>query len=113
MFRRKSRRSVFWPGWTSPEKNWKFSVGDIHEREYWDEYQDAYEDMIRNTATEACALVCGAGGQQVVHAAGDFVGDCRYSGVADLAYPKVDDAKKKELEEAKEALLDRARDEGA
>ena len=35
-----------------PKKNWKFSVADIHERKYWDDYQRAYEKMIRNTATE-------------------------------------------------------------
>ncbi len=34
------------------EKNWKFSAADVKERKYWDEYQDAYEKMIRNTATE-------------------------------------------------------------
>ena len=35
-----------------PEKHWKFSFGDLEERKYWDAYMDAYEDMIRNTATE-------------------------------------------------------------
>jgi PPK2 family polyphosphate:nucleotide phosphotransferase len=35
-----------------PEKNWKFSPGDVVERQHWDEYMDAYEDMIRNTATK-------------------------------------------------------------
>ena len=34
------------------EKNWKFSAADIKERKYWNEYQDAYEKMIRQTATE-------------------------------------------------------------
>jgi PPK2 family polyphosphate:nucleotide phosphotransferase len=34
-----------------PEKNWKFSLGDVHEREHFDDYLDAYEDVIRNTAT--------------------------------------------------------------
>jgi len=34
------------------EKNWKFSASDVKERKYWNEYQDAYEKMIRNTATE-------------------------------------------------------------
>jgi len=38
-----------------PEKNWKFSMADISEREHWDEYMDAYEDMIRNTATPAAS----------------------------------------------------------
>ncbi|MGH9524339.1 MAG: polyphosphate kinase 2 family protein [Terriglobales bacterium] len=35
-----------------PEKNWKFSAADVAEREYWDDYQDAYEDVIRHTATD-------------------------------------------------------------
>ena len=35
----------------SPDKNWKFSASDMAERVHWDEYQKAYEDMIRNTAT--------------------------------------------------------------
>lgn len=35
-----------------PEKNWKFSSGDVEERQYWDEYQDAFEDAINATATK-------------------------------------------------------------
>ena len=34
-----------------PDKNWKFSFGDLEERGRWDDYMEAYEDMIRNTAT--------------------------------------------------------------
>lgn len=34
-----------------PQKNWKFSTADIQERKYWDAYVEAYEDMIRHTAT--------------------------------------------------------------
>src|SRR5690606_10798206 len=37
-----------------PEKNWKFSSGDLDERTLWDEYMDAYQDMIRATATDDC-----------------------------------------------------------
>jgi len=37
-----------------PSKRWKFSAGDLAERERWDDYMDAYEDMIRNTATPDC-----------------------------------------------------------
>lgn len=33
-----------------PEKNWKFTYSDIEERKYWDNYQTAYEDMIRATS---------------------------------------------------------------
>jgi PPK2 family polyphosphate:nucleotide phosphotransferase len=34
----------------TPDKNWKFSSSDVKERKFWDQYQDAYEDMIRHTA---------------------------------------------------------------
>jgi PPK2 family polyphosphate:nucleotide phosphotransferase len=35
-----------------PEKNWKFSLADVNERQHWDEYMAAYEAMIRATASE-------------------------------------------------------------
>jgi len=35
-----------------PEKNWKFSLGDVEERKHWDEYQKAYEDCLEATSTE-------------------------------------------------------------
>ena len=35
-----------------PEKNWKFSAADIRERQYWDQYQAAYEKAIDATATK-------------------------------------------------------------
>lgn len=35
-----------------PDKNWKFSFGDIEEREHWDEYQNAFEQAISNTSTK-------------------------------------------------------------
>lgn len=34
-----------------PDKNWKFSLGDLEERKHWKEYMHAYEDAIRHTAT--------------------------------------------------------------
>ena len=36
----------------NPDKNWKFSAADAQERGYWKRYMDAYEEMIRNTATK-------------------------------------------------------------
>ena len=38
----------------NPAKNWKFSMGDLKERQSWDDYMAAYEDMIVNTSTQ-CA----------------------------------------------------------
>jgi PPK2 family polyphosphate:nucleotide phosphotransferase len=34
----------------TPDKNWKFSAGDIAERAYWDDYMTAYEEAIAATA---------------------------------------------------------------
>jgi PPK2 family polyphosphate:nucleotide phosphotransferase len=36
----------------NPEDNWKFSTGDLKEREHWDEYMQYYEEAIAKTSTE-------------------------------------------------------------
>jgi polyphosphate kinase 2 (PPK2 family) len=48
---KEEQRKRFLDRLDEPAKNWKFSPGDVVERQHWDEYMDAYEDMIRNTAT--------------------------------------------------------------
>ncbi len=35
-----------------PQKNWKFSASDVRERQYWDDYQRAYSQMISHTSTK-------------------------------------------------------------
>lgn len=35
-----------------PEKNWKFSSGDLKERLLWDDYIDAYQDVLNKTSTK-------------------------------------------------------------
>jgi PPK2 family polyphosphate:nucleotide phosphotransferase len=37
---------------TQPEKNWKFSAADMKERERWDDYMNAFEDLFNHTSTE-------------------------------------------------------------
>jgi PPK2 family polyphosphate:nucleotide phosphotransferase len=49
---KKEQKKRFLERLDQPAKNWKFSLADLHERDYWDKYQDAYEDMIRNTASK-------------------------------------------------------------
>jgi PPK2 family polyphosphate:nucleotide phosphotransferase len=49
---RKEQKRRFLERLTNPEKNWKFSPADVAERQHWDAYQDAYEDMIRHTASQ-------------------------------------------------------------
>lgn len=87
-----------------PEKNWKFSVADVHERQRWDDYQDAYEDMIQHTAKKfAPWYVVPADNKWftrlVVSAA---VTDALLQ--IDPKYPKLDEEAKKRLEEARKLL---------
>ena len=49
---KKEQKKRFLERLEEPEKNWKFSANDAKEREHWDDYMEAYEDMIRNTATK-------------------------------------------------------------
>jgi PPK2 family polyphosphate:nucleotide phosphotransferase len=91
----------------NPEKHWKFSANDAKERGFWDEYEDAYEETIRQTATEDSPwYVVPADNKwftRVVVAAA--VIDAMAS--LNLHYPKVSPAKKKELAAERVALLGR------
>ena len=49
---KKEQKKRFLERLDEPEKNWKFSAADVKERQCWDDYQEVYEDMIRNTASE-------------------------------------------------------------
>ncbi len=87
-----------------PDKNWKFSMGDAAERGHWDDYMEAYEETIRETATKAAPwYVVPADNKwftRVVVAAA--VIDALAS--LDLEYPKVGDAQKKVLAQARKQL---------
>ena len=49
---RKEQKRRFLERLENPEKHWKFSADDVKERKHWNEYQAAYEKMIRNTASK-------------------------------------------------------------
>ena len=49
---KKEQRKRFLERLDQPEKNWKFSTADVHEREHFDDYMDSYEDLIRHTSTK-------------------------------------------------------------
>jgi len=102
---KKEQRRRFLDRAEEPEKNWKFSASDMAEREHWKEYQDAYEDMIRNTATKDSPwYVVPADNKWFTRVVvGAAIVDTLAS--LDLAYPKVDQAKLAEIAKAKNALL--------
>jgi polyphosphate kinase 2 (PPK2 family) len=87
-----------------PQKNWKFSAADVHERGYWDEYQQAFEDMLSATSTEyAPWYVVPADKKWFARAC---VADIITSQLKklDLKYPTVSDKAKAELAEARKLL---------
>jgi PPK2 family polyphosphate:nucleotide phosphotransferase len=101
---KKEQKKRFLARLDNSEKNWKFSAADIHERKSWDDYQDAYEEAIRNTATKhAPWFVVPADNKWftrlVVMAA---VVDALQS--LNVEYPKVSDEQKKQLELARAEL---------
>ena len=57
-------------------KNWKFSPADIKEREYWDEYIEAYQDMLEQMQHRMGAVVRDSGQPQVVPQPGGFARSC-------------------------------------
>jgi PPK2 family polyphosphate:nucleotide phosphotransferase len=87
-----------------PSKNWKFSEADFKERQYWDLYQKAYEDIFQNTSTDYAPwyvipankkwfsriMICSIINQKLES--------------LNLSYPNVSDEKKKSLELIKKEL---------
>jgi PPK2 family polyphosphate:nucleotide phosphotransferase len=88
-----------------PDKNWKFSVNDARERSFWDDYMEAYEETIRETASENSPwYVVPADNKwftRVIVAAAviDALATMK------LQYPKVSEAKRKELAATRKELL--------
>ncbi|MGA8027129.1 MAG: polyphosphate kinase 2 family protein [Bryobacteraceae bacterium] len=89
-----------------PDKNWKFSQDDVRERERWDDYMSAYEDMIRHTASPRAPwyvvpadhkwftrLVVASA---IVHTLESLK----------LSFPAVDPQKKKDIDSARKLLLE-------
>jgi PPK2 family polyphosphate:nucleotide phosphotransferase len=88
-----------------PEKNWKFSVADLRERERWADYMKAYEDMIRETSTKhAPWYVVPADHKWFTRlVVAEVIVNTLES--LNLEYPEVDEAKRRELAKVKRALV--------
>jgi PPK2 family polyphosphate:nucleotide phosphotransferase len=101
---RKEQKKRFMERLDRPEKHWKFSPSDVHERKFWDDYMHAFEEAIQATASKHAPwyvvpadnkwfsrlLVAAA----IVEAVENL----------DLAYPTVSAEKKKELQTMRVAL---------
>ena len=89
-----------------PDKNWKFSVSDMAERHHWNEYQDFYEDMIRNTATKDSPWYVVPADNKWFSRLVVVAAVVETLASLDLAYPKVDKVRLKEIAKAQKALLE-------
>jgi PPK2 family polyphosphate:nucleotide phosphotransferase len=102
---KKEQKRRFLERLDTPEKNWKFSAADIKERQCWDDYMTAYEEMIAATSTKRCPWYVVPADNKwytrlvVAAAIVDTLKDLK------LHYPKVPADKRKELLAAKTELL--------
>ncbi len=88
-----------------PEKNWKFSISDVKERQLWDKYMKAFEDAIENTSTDyAPWYIIPADRKWFMRAA---VGDIIIGTLEklNLGYPTITEKEKQELQGAKALIL--------
>jgi PPK2 family polyphosphate:nucleotide phosphotransferase len=88
----------------TPEKNWKFSVSDMKERGYWDDYMSAYEDALSQTSTEwAPWYVVPADHKWFTRTVVADVIVAKLKSL-ELSYPKISAADRKHLLKAKKLL---------
>lgn len=89
-----------------PAKNWKFSSSDIAERKFWDDYMNAYADVLTETSTEVAPwYVVPADNKWFMrYAVGRII--CERMKQLDLHYPKLSKEKLTELEEYKKIVSD-------
>jgi PPK2 family polyphosphate:nucleotide phosphotransferase len=101
---RKEQRKRFLERLDSPDKHWKFSPSDVHERKFWDDYMHAFEEAIRATASKhAPWYVVPADNKWFTRL---FVVAAIVEAIEklDLAYPAIDAKKEKELQTVRAAL---------
>jgi PPK2 family polyphosphate:nucleotide phosphotransferase len=105
---KKEQKQRFLRRLEQPEKNWKFTASDVKERELWDGYMRAYEEMIQNTATPHAPWYVVPGDHKwfarlvVASAIVDTLESLK------LALPKIDPKRRRELKSARDYLKGKA-----
>jgi len=101
---KKEQKKRFLERINDPAKNWKFSAGDLKERDLWKDYRKAYEDMLKNTSNLLAPWF-------VVPADDKWFTRLIIANIIvnelsrlDLSYPQLSDQQKKDLENSKKLL---------
>lgn len=102
---KKEQKKRFLERIDTPEKNWKFSASDVKERQYWDQYMNAYESMIQTTASKESPWY-------VIPADNKWYTRIAVSGIIidtlsalNLHYPKVGEKRLAQLKEVRATLM--------
>src|SRR5262249_48439535 len=102
---KKEQKQRFLDRIDDPLKNWKFSSNDANERDFWDDYMEAYEEMIQETATKDAPWYVVPADNKWFTRLIVSLAVIETLDSLDLAYPEVDEGKLKELAAAKKKLL--------
>jgi PPK2 family polyphosphate:nucleotide phosphotransferase len=101
---REEQKKRFMKRLDTPEKNWKFSASDVHERKFWAAYMRAYEEAIRATASQHAPWFVVPADERWFTRLVVAAAIVEAVEQLDLTYPKVDAKKKKELATMRAAL---------
>jgi len=87
-----------------PDKNWKFSLADIHERKYWNQYMNAYEACLNATSTHHAPwhVVPADDKENARLVVSQIVLDALNE--LDMAYPKTTAKRRRELKSIRKGL---------
>jgi len=101
---KKEQKKRFLARIEEPEKNWKFSVADYQERAFWDDYQDAFEQMLNHTSTEVAPWFVIPADHKWFARLAVSEAICTTLEGLDLKFPEVSPRRRKELQEIRQAL---------
>ena len=105
---REEQRVRFLARIDEPAKNWKFSAADIAEREYWEDYQHAFSQMLSHTSTEwAPWYVIPADRKWFARMAAGAVITEALAGLAPR-YPRLGRSDRQALSQVREQLMEQA-----
>ncbi|MEJ7647340.1 MAG: polyphosphate kinase 2 family protein [Chryseolinea sp.] len=109
---KKEQKKRFLERIDDPSKNWKFALGDLNERAFWPQYQNAYEKAINATSTKSAPwFIIPADDKWYARLAIASIIYQQFDGMH-IAYPDINATQKAELGEARIALMAEDESEG-
>jgi PPK2 family polyphosphate:nucleotide phosphotransferase len=101
---KEEQRKRFLDRLEEPKKNWKFSLDDLHERQYWKQYMEAYEECLSATSTDCAPWhIVPADDKLNARLIVSRILVNAFKGL-DLAYPKPDAKRLRELKAIRQQL---------